>query len=110
MIHYGQQSILGVRWLLRQSEEEQLEWQPSYEPHVQLHDEPAQNTSACNYYFTAARYYCVETICAPCGVVIAWAKFAKSESPTQILDFLEEVYPPESVCPDYICMTRLVLF
>jgi hypothetical protein len=26
-----------------------------------------------------------------CGVVIAWAKFAEAESPTNILDFLDKV-------------------
>ncbi|KAF8883466.1 hypothetical protein BD779DRAFT_1612302 [Infundibulicybe gibba] len=35
------------------------------------------------------------TICAPCGVVIAWTKFDKAESPTNILQFLEDVYPTE---------------
>ncbi|KAF8813279.1 hypothetical protein BYT27DRAFT_7220452 [Phlegmacium glaucopus] len=44
-------------------------------------------------YFSPNRFYCVETICAPCGAVIAWTKFAKSESPTHILNFLASVYP-----------------
>jgi hypothetical protein len=48
----------------------------------------------------------VETICAPCGVVIAWTKFAKAESPTNILKFLDEIYPTEQSRPDYICIDK----
>ncbi|KAF8982535.1 hypothetical protein BDQ17DRAFT_1394049 [Cyathus striatus] len=54
----------------------------------------------------APRYYCVETICAPCGVVKAWAKFTKSEGPVQILDFLNKVYPTEESRPSYICIDK----
>ena len=57
-------------------------------------------------YFTAHRFYCVETICALYGVVIAWAKFAKAESPTNILRFLETVYPTEESQPNYICIDK----
>ncbi|KAF8979162.1 hypothetical protein BDQ17DRAFT_1394594 [Cyathus striatus] len=52
------------------------------------------------------KYYCVETICAPCGVVKAWAKFTKSEGPVQILDFLNKVYPTEESRPSYICIDK----
>ena len=52
------------------------------------------------------RFYCVETICAPCGAVHAWTLFDKSESPTQILDFLDVVYPTPDVRPDYICIDK----
>jgi hypothetical protein len=51
------------------------------------------------------RFYCVETICAPCGV-IAWAKFPKAESPTNILAFLEKVFHTEQSRPDYICIDK----
>ena len=71
----------------------------------QPHDEPTVDNPRDNY-FTPNRFYCVETICAPCGVVIAWAKFAKSESPTNILNFLEAVYPTEESRPDYICIDK----
>ena len=53
-------------------------------------------------YFSVKWFYCVETICAPCGVVVAWIKFDKSESPTKILNFLESVYLTEELRPDYI--------
>ena len=51
-------------------------------------------------------FYCVETICAPCGVVIAWTKFAKAESPTNILHFLATVYPTPELRPSYICIDK----
>jgi len=57
-------------------------------------------------YFTPHQFYCVETICAPCGVVIAWAKFANSESPENILGFLETIYPTEESQPAYICIDK----
>ncbi|KAF8983373.1 hypothetical protein BDQ17DRAFT_1393941 [Cyathus striatus] len=47
------------------------------------------------HYFSASRYYCVETICAPCGAVIAWTKFVKSN-----------VFPNEESRPDYICIDK----
>jgi hypothetical protein len=57
-------------------------------------------------YFTPKRFYCVETICSPCGVVIAWAKFDRAESPTNILQFLADVYPTAESRPDYICIDK----
>ena len=48
----------------------------------------------------------METICAPCGVVIAWTKFDRSESTTKILQFLEQVYPSQLSRPDYICIDK----
>lgn len=36
---------------------------------------------------------CIETVTRPCGCVIAWAKFATSESPTNIINMLEELFP-----------------
>lgn len=106
VVRFGRQSILGIRRLLRRSEEEQLDWLPVQQSNTQQHDaEPASRTGRQNY-FTASRFYCVETICAPCGVVIAWTKFAKAESPTNILNFLQTVYPTEDVRPDYICIDK----
>ena len=52
------------------------------------------------------RFYCVETICAPCGVVIAWEKFAYAEGPSNIMQFLERVYPTEESHPDYVCIDK----
>ena len=62
---------------------ENLAWQPVQERNVQHHDEPASEIQRANF-FGPAQFYCVETICAPCGVVIAWTKFTKAESPKNI--------------------------
>ena len=70
------------------------------------HDEPEAEALQVKNYFTPGRFYCVETICAPCGVVIAWAKFSNAESPTNILNFLENVYSNEQARPDYICINK----
>src|SRR5438046_1811604 len=70
---------------------------------------PARTQHQRSNYFVAPRFYCVEIICAPCGVVIAWAKFAKAESPTNILDFLERVYPNANSRPDYVCIDKACL-
>src|SRR6266550_3782475 len=43
------------------------------------------------------------------GVVIAWAKFTNAESPTNILNFLEHVYPTEESRPAYICIDKACL-
>ena len=41
--------------------------------------------------------HCLETVTRPCGCIIAWTKFATSESPTNIIHMLEQIYPtPES--------------
>jgi CxC5 like cysteine cluster associated with KDZ transposases/CxC6 like cysteine cluster associated with KDZ transposases len=75
----------------------------------QPHDQDAVNNEGSRDCFIPSRTYCVETICAPCGVVVAWAKFAKSESPTNILNFLEQVYPTEECRPNYICVDKACL-
>ena len=56
--------------------------------------------------FEPATFYCVETICNPCGVVKAWAKFAKSESESNILKFITKTYPTKKSHPDYICIDK----
>ena len=87
---------------------ENLPWQPAAHVNLQPHDESTPERHRKNY-FTPSRFYCVETLCAPCGTIIAWAKFAKAESPTNILDFLETVYPTEESRPAYICIDKACL-
>ena len=87
---------------------ERMSWEPVIHRNPQPHDEAMPEAQNSNY-FTPNRFYCVETICAPCGVVIAWAKFAKAESPTNILQFLASVYPTEESWPDYICIDKACL-
>ena len=50
---------------------ETLPWQPARQQFVQPHDEATPEVERSNY-FSPSRVYCVETICAPCRVVIAW--------------------------------------
>ncbi|KAF8227595.1 hypothetical protein L208DRAFT_1295974 [Tricholoma matsutake] len=90
---HNRHTFSGIQRIL-QRPNENMPWTAPITENVQPHDEPAPEPQRTNY-FTAPRFYCVETICAPCGVVIAWAKFAKLESPTNILAFLEKVYPTE---------------
>ena len=90
-----------------QRPEENNSWEPHRRgPNPQQHDDQNTEPQPPPNYFHAARFYCVETIVAPCGVVIAWAKFPKSESPTNILNFLAKVYPTEESRPDYVCIDR----
>ena len=100
-------TLAGVRRMLNHPNEN-LAWNRSTEREVQPHDEDEPEVQRKNY-FSPARFYCVETICAPCGVVIAWTKFVKSESPTKILKFLKDTYPQKNTRPDYICIDKACL-
>ena len=104
---HKRQSASGFQ-KIRQRPAENLPWIPTNEQTEQPHDEPMSEREHKNY-FSASRFYCVETICAPCGVVIAWAKFPKAESPTNILAFLENVFHTEESRPDYICIDKACL-
>lgn len=88
---------------------EPLPWQPQAGANFQPHDVPAPEEERKKNYFTAPQFYCIETICAPCGVVIAWTKFDKAESPTNILNWLESVYPTEESWSDYVCIDKACL-
>jgi hypothetical protein len=101
---HSPENLSGVRRMLRRPGEN-LPWESNIERNLQPHDQDAPEYQRKNY-FSPNRFYCVETICAPCGIVIAWTKFAKSESPTHILNFLANVYPSEESRPDYICIDK----
>ncbi|KAF8984119.1 hypothetical protein BDQ17DRAFT_1393887 [Cyathus striatus] len=85
---------------------ENLPWNKTRRCVQQPHDESDNEISNKKHYFSASRYYCVETICAPCGAVIAWTNFVKSGSATNILKFLEDVFPNEESRPDYIYIDK----
>ncbi len=108
---HSRENLAGVRRILkRKPNEAPLPWQPrNQQTYIQLHDEEADETDNRKNYFGPSRFYCVETMCAPCGVVIAWTKFVKSESPTNILNFLQKVYPTEDSKPSYICIDKACL-
>ena len=103
--------LSGYRRALRRSDESwpwmsELPRANQSQPHDQ---EAATSEGSLRDCFMPSRTYCVETICAPCGIVVAWAKFAKSESPTNILNFLEQVYTTEDSRPSYICVDKACL-
>jgi hypothetical protein len=106
VVRYGRQSLLGVRRLIRRSEEERLDWLPQRTRQVQPHDDGPNSENKKDNYFVPPRFYCVETICAPCGAVHAWTLFDIAESPTHILNFLEAVFPTADVRPDYVCIDK----
>jgi hypothetical protein len=103
----SRQKLSGFRRMVRR-QGETLPWESASAPNPQRHDEDMPEIQRSNY-FTPRRFYCVETICAPCGVVIAWTKFAKAESPENILGFLQSVYPTEESRPAYICIDKACL-
>jgi uncharacterized Zn finger protein (UPF0148 family) len=105
---HSRETLSGVRRMLRRPGEA-LPWINNVQRHYQSHDQEVDHNTfqpQRKNYFSPNRFYCVETICAPCGTVIAWTKFAHSESPTNILNFLSSVYPSEESRPDYICIDK----
>ena len=104
-LDHSRASFLGVKRMIQRPEESN-DWQPGLRRTVQRHDDDEDVIIPRNNYFGAARFYCVETITAPCGVVIAWVKFDRSESPTNILNWLEKIYPTEESRPHYICIDK----
>ena len=102
----SKQSLAGVKRML-QRPAEVLPWQSSTERPAQPHDQPTPETQG-KHYFSSSRFYCV-TICSPCGGVVAWTKFDKAESPTNILNWLESIYLTEESRPDYICIDKACL-
>ncbi|KAM6491941.1 hypothetical protein JOM56_012579 [Amanita muscaria] len=114
LMNHRQQVLGGYRRALRRLDDENLPWMPEApnlnQQQVQQHDEEqvprASRSKDC---FIPPRFYCVETLCAPCGVVVAWDKFPKAESPTNIMDFLQRVYPEQGRRPAYICIDKACL-
>jgi hypothetical protein len=98
-------SLAGSKRMLNRHQEN-LPWNEREGHEQQPHDQPPPEPRKLKHFFSPATFYCVETICAPCGVVIAWAKFAKSESESNILAFLNQVYPSMDSHPDYICIDK----
>jgi CxC5 like cysteine cluster associated with KDZ transposases/CxC6 like cysteine cluster associated with KDZ transposases len=102
-----QRNLNGFKRAIRRSDDS-WPWMETNQQNTQPHDEDT-DTRRDRDAFVPSRIYCVETICAPCGVVVAWAKFAKAESPTNILQFLDHVYPVDESRPDYICIDKACL-
>ena len=101
---HSRDHLMGVRRMLQRPQELQP-WQTQQNHPHQPHDEESPDIIR-RHFFSPARSYCVETIVAPCGVVIAWTIFDKSESPTNILNFLKTIYPTIESRPSYICIDK----
>ena len=69
------QNLAGIKRKL-QRPAENLEWQAEITENAQPHNQEAPEVPQ-KHYFGPAQFHCVETICAPCGVVIGWDKFCK---------------------------------
>ena len=105
--HCSCAALAGIKRML-QRPGETMPWQTETRgTGIEAHDEETCPRNKISHFFSPARFYCVETACAPCGAVIAWAKFSKSESETNILKFLEDIYynrpRPAYVCIDKAC-------
>jgi hypothetical protein len=68
--------------------------------------QPDEEDDTRKHYFGPSKYYCVEIACAPCGTVIAWTKFDRSESPNKILKFLEDIFSTPESRPSFICIDK----
>jgi len=98
--------LSGLRRALQRPAEREA-WQGELTTQNQhQHDEEQDDADTRKHYFGSSRFYCVETLCAPCGTVIAWTLFSKAESPTQILEFLSDVYPTAEEKPDFVCIDK----
>jgi len=104
---HKRQALSGYRRIFQPAMETPIWNRTPDDGSIEPHDAPEEEEEKVKEnYFSPSRFYCVETICAPCGVVIAWAKFAKSESPTNILAFLESVFPMKESRPSYVCIDK----
>ena len=105
-LEHSRSAHAGMRRRI-QHPDEQMPWNPTRRRTQRSHDDDGNDEPPPSpHFFGPSRFYCVETICAPCGVVIAWTKFDKSESPTNILNFITSVYPTPDSLPSYICIDK----
>ncbi|KAF8872970.1 hypothetical protein CPB84DRAFT_1818021 [Gymnopilus junonius] len=104
-LDHSRSTLSGVRRMLQRPEELNA-WQPGLRQNFQPHDNNENAEIPRKNYFGPGKFYCVETITKPCGVVVAWTKFDKSESPTKILNWLGSVYPTEESRPNYLCIDK----
>jgi len=98
-------TLNGIRRLISRPGEVPI-WNQRQNQAPQQHDEEPNPVPARRHYFSPNRFYCVETLCAPCGVVLGWTLFDKAESPTNILNWLAEFYPTEESQPSFICIDK----
>lgn len=78
-------------------------------PHHQREGEDALPAPASNRIQHTWQYrhiHCLETVTRPCGCILAWTKFATSESPTNIIRMIEEIFPNPDSRPSYIVIDK----
>lgn len=102
-------TLNGIRRIIQRPNETQP-WQQNRIRRLQQPHDEDQNVQVRRHYFSPNKFYCVETICTPCGVVLAWTLFDKAESPSNILHWLDTVvYPNKEDRPTYICIDKACL-
>jgi len=75
--------------------------------HRKGNDSPAQPTlSRIQHTWQYRHIHCLETVTRPCGCIIAWTKFPTSESPTNIVNMLQEIFPTAESRPSYFVIDK----
>ncbi|KAF8295682.1 hypothetical protein DL93DRAFT_2150938 [Clavulina sp. PMI_390] len=65
-----------------------------------------QATARVQHIWQYRHVHCIETVTRPCGHIIAWTKFATSESPTNIINMLSVIFPTQESRPSYIVIDK----
>jgi len=106
---FGSRSLPTVRRLIREDRSDNREWsqhgqqlriQPQHDDDVDVAHRLRPN------YFFPSRFYCLELMVNPCGVPEAWALFDGSESPTAIINFIQEHHPEPHQKAQYYCIDK----
>src|ERR1700733_7272968 len=65
------------------------------------------NTGQCTQHTWQYHHiYCLETVTCPFGCIIAWTKFPTSESPTNIVCMLVQIFPTPESHPSYFVINK----
>jgi hypothetical protein len=102
---FAVQSHMSARRVIARRPLEAAPWRPDIPNQVHpAHDEPEgeEHASQYSHYFVAGHFWCVETMMRPCGVVLAWDLWDKSESVSKIAAFIQKHHPtPETKAAYY---------
>lgn len=107
---FGGQSMLTMRRQIRNADQNPTPWNPARRTRstAPAHDDDTAETEppARTNYFTPGRFYCIELMVNPCGVPVAWTLFDRSESPTQIISFINAVHTRPADKSQYYCIDK----
>ncbi|KAH6873783.1 hypothetical protein BKA70DRAFT_1379064 [Coprinopsis sp. MPI-PUGE-AT-0042] len=84
---HSRSNLSGVKRMIQRSSEK-MPWQEQEERPDNPHDEEDQEPARRKNYFSPA------------------SLFTKSESPTNIMSFLDSVYPTPDSCPSFVCINK----